>query len=377
MYKINEKRLLNEFFKILSIKSPTKKEKALSVYLEEQFKKLGMTVTIDDAGKKFGGQTGNLIARFIPKFIKNNSPIFLGAHMDTVSVEGEIVPFITEDLIIKNRNNKTILGADDKAAIAAIIEAMRVINEHELQTGIIYIILTVGEETALLGSKFINMDDIEADIGFVFDADGNVGTIINKAPFHNRIDLKITGKASHAGVSPEKGINSIKAAAFAISNTDSGRIDDETTCNIGRIEGGTETNVVPETTIVNIETRSMNEKKLENLTSRIIDNFHKSSCEYKAKLEYSVLREYDGYEIEENNIAVRIARNAIEKIGRKPRLRPTGGGSDTNNFNSKNKIAVNLTSGFENCHSTEEYISFEELKKLAELIIEICTYEER
>lgn len=377
MYKINEKRLLNEFFKILSIKSPTKKEKALSVYLEEQFKKSGMTVTIDDTGKKIDGQTGNLIAKFIPKFIKNNPPIFLGAHMDTVSVEGEIIPFITEDLIIKNRNDRTILGADDKAAIAAIIEAIRVINEYELQAGIIYIILTVGEETALLGSKFINMDNVEADIGFVFDADGNVGTIINKAPFHNRIDLKITGKASHAGVSPEKGINSIKAAAFAIANTDSGRIDDETTCNIGRIEGGTETNVVPETTIVNIETRSMNENKLEKLTNQIIDNFHKSACEYKAKLKYSVLREYDGYEIEENNIAVRIARNAIEKIGRKPGLRPTGGGSDTNNFNSKNKTAVNLTSGFENCHSAEEYISFEELKKLTELIIEICTYEER
>ncbi len=377
MYEINEKRLLDEFFTILSIKSPTKKEGKLALYLEEQFKKSGLEVTIDDTGHKIEGQTGNLIARFMPKYIKNNPPIFLSAHMDTVMVEDEIIPFISDDLIIKNKNDKNILGADDKAAIAAIIEAVRVINEYELQTGIIYIILTVGEETALLGSKYINLDNIEADIGFVFDADGDVGTIINKAPFHNRIDLKITGKAAHAGVNPEKGINSIKAAAFAISNTFSGRIDDETTCNIGRIEGGTETNVVPETTIVSVEARSMNENRLEKITDQVIGNFQESAEEYKAGLEYKVLREYDGYKIEENNIAVRIAKKAIENIGIKPKLRPTGGGSDTNNFNSKNKIAVNLTSGFENCHSVDEYISFEELKKLAKLVIEICICEER
>ena len=376
MYRINEKRLLNEFFKILSIKSPTKKEGELSVYLEEQLKKAGLDVIIDDTGNKIGGEAGNIIARFTPKFIKNNQPIFLSAHMDTVMVEKEIIPSISDDMLIRNKNNKDILGADDKAAIAAIIEAVKVINEYELRTGIIYIIFTVGEETALLGSKNINMDNIESDIGFVFDADGKVGTIINKAPFHNRIDLKITGKASHAGVSPEKGINSIKAAAFAISNTLSGRIDDETTCNIGKIEGGTETNVVPETTTVSIEARSMNENKLEKITNQIIENFIKSAAEYSAKLEYKVLREYDGYEVDENNIAVRIAKKAIEKIGITPRLKPTGGGSDTNNFNSKNKIAVNLTTGFENCHSVDEYIPFDELKKLTKLIIEICTFEE-
>ncbi|MDD3520079.1 MAG: M20/M25/M40 family metallo-hydrolase [Actinomycetota bacterium] len=377
MYKINEKRLLNEFFKILSIKSPTKKEGMLAVYLEEELKKTGLQVSVDDTGKKIGGQTGNIIAKFTPKFIKNNQPIFLSAHMDTVSVEDKIVPFMSDDMLIKNKTGKDILGADDKAAIAAIIEAIKVINEFELQTGIIYIILTVGEETGLLGSKHIDMNNIEADVGFVFDADGDIGTVINKAPFHNRIDIKVIGKASHAGVSPEKGINSIKAAAFAICNTSSGRIDEETTCNIGKIKGGIETNVVPETTIVNIEARSMHEEKLEKVTKEIVDNFRKATDEYKAKLEYEISREYDGYSFDENNIAVKTAKRAIEKIGIKPRLRPTGGGSDTNNFNAKNKIAINLASGFENCHSVDEYISFNELIKLAKLIIEICIFGER
>jgi len=371
-YKINEKRLLGKFLKILSIRSHSKKEGELALYLKHQLEKIGLETMIDDVGSKINGETGNLIAKFTPKFIKNNIPIFLSAHMDTVSVEGDIIPFISDDNLIRNKNTKAILGADDKAAISSILEALKVINEFEIHTGIIYAIFTVGEESGLLGSKNIDMSGIEADIGFVFDADGDVGIIINKAPFHNRIDLKVIGKASHAGVNPEKGINSIKAAAYAISNTFSGRIDEETTCNIGKIIGGTETNVVPEITTISAEARSMNESKLEAVTWQIIENFKKSVNEYKALLEYNIMREYDGYEINEKEDAVEIAKNAIRKIGLNPVLKPTGGGSDTNNYNSKSKIAINLSSGFHNCHSNEEYISFNELKKLTELIINIC-----
>lgn len=376
-YKINEKRLLDEFFKILSIKSPTKKEGELALYLKNHLEKIGLEVFIDDTGNKINGETGNLIAKFTPKFIKNNIPIFLCAHMDTVSIEGDIIPYISGNNIIKNKNTKTILGADDKAAISSILEALKVINDFEIHTGIIYVVFTVGEETGLLGSKNMDMSSIEADIGFVFDSDGDIGMIINRAPFHNRIDLKVIGKASHAGVNPEKGINSIKAAAYAISNTFSGRVDEETTCNIGKINGGTETNVVPEITIINAEARSVKESKLEAITKQIVENFEKSVKEYNASLEYNIQREYDGYEINENEDAIVIAKNAIKKIGLKPILKSTGGGSDTNNYNSKGKIAVNLSSGYHNCHSNEEYIYFDELKKLTDLIINICILNER
>lgn len=372
MYKINTERLLNSFFKILSINSFSKKEKEFSEYIKSEFDKLGLITNIDEAGKTIGGSTGNLIAKFTPEYIKNNQPVFLSAHMDTVFAENPINPYLTENNLIQNKNPKTILGADDKAAIAAMVEAVNVIKEYKLGTKIFYIILTVAEEIGLLGSKNIDLTGIDADIGFVFDADGPVGTIINKAPYHNRLDLKITGKASHAGVNPEKGINSIKAAALALAQIPSGRIDKDTTCNVGIIKGGTQTNIVPEITTVNIEIRSMDEKKLEKITGQIVASFKIAAADYKAKLEYKIYREYNGYKIGVNNHAVKIAKKALKNISIIPRMQPSGGGSDTNNFNSKNKIAINLSSGFENCHSADEYIPLEELEKLTKLIIEIC-----
>ncbi|MCL6087147.1 MAG: M20/M25/M40 family metallo-hydrolase, partial [Actinobacteria bacterium] len=233
-FNVNKKRFLKDFFTILKIKSLSKDELKLSLYVKNELEKLGFKVAIDDCGKNFGGQTGNLIATYIPKIVKNNLPIFLSAHLDTVRYEGNTLPEITDGKVI-NKNKKAVLGADDKAAIAAIIEAFKFITENNIATGIIHIIFSVGEELSLFGSKYINLDLIDAEYGFVFDSDGDIGTVINRAPFHNRINFKITGKASHAGGSPEKGINSIKSAALAITNIKSGRIDEETTCNIGVI----------------------------------------------------------------------------------------------------------------------------------------------
>jgi len=288
--------------------------------------------------------------------------------------KNEIEP-VEENGKIVNKNKTDILGADDKAAVAAILEALKVIREFEIACGIVYVIFTVGEELALFGSRHIDLTDIEAELGFVFDSDGDVGVIINKAPYHNRINIKVIGKASHAGVCPEKGINSIKSAAESICKISSGRIDYESTCNIGIIKGGIETNIVPEITEISAEARSMSESKLENISEDIISCFKESSVKWGTKLEYEILREYDGYEIQENSLIINIAKNAIKKIGLTPTLRSTGGGSDTNNFNSKGKFAVNLSCGIENCHSKDEYIKIEELEKLAALIVEIIRFD--
>jgi len=373
---VNKKRLLDNFFNLLKIKSPTKNERELAIYLKSKLEELGLSTFIDDVEKNFGGSCGNLIAKYTPKKAKNNPPIFLCAHMDTVNFEGEIIPELNNDGIIKNKNNTCILGADDKAAIAAILEALNLINDYGIETGTIYLIFTVGEETALLGSKYIDLNLIDAKIGFVFDADGDVGSIINKAPYHNRIHFTVIGKAAHAGVAPEKGINSIKAASLAISNIYSGRVDNKTTCNIGVINGGIETNIVPEKTSVKAEARSLEISKLNEITNKMIEEFKKAAKDFRAKVEYELNREYDGYEIDENSICVKIAKNAIKKIGREPLIKSSGGGSDTNNFNSKGKYAINLSAGIENCHSQEEYIKFSELVKLTELIVEICRFDE-
>lgn len=372
-YKLSIDRLIRNFFNILRIKSISKNERELFSYVKNEFESLGIKVFEDGCGGKFGGNTGNLIATYIPKIIKNNPPIFLSAHLDTVWHEEAIEPEIVDGKII-NRNGNEILGSDDKAAIAAISEVLKILVENNVPTGIIYIVLSVGEELALFGSRYLDMSLIDAQYGFVFDSDGDIGTIINKAPFHNRINFKIKGKASHAGVSPEKGINSIKSAALAISNINSGRIDEETTCNIGIIRGGVETNIVPEITEVQTEARSMNVDKLNKVTNEIIKEFKKASEITGTRLEYEILREYDGYEITPDSITVKIAEYALKKIGIKAKIKSTGGGSDTNNFNFKGKLAVNLSSGIENCHSKEEYIKVEELGKLVKLIIEICRF---
>ena len=372
-YKLNIDTLLNNFFEILKIKSISRNERSLFNFVKEKLENLGLKVFEDDCGNNFGGNTGNLIATYIPKTIKNNLPIFLSAHLDTVPHNLDIEPTIIEGKIINN-NNSEILGSDDKAAIAAILEAMSFLVKNNIPTGIIYIIFTVGEELALFGSRFLDTSLIDAQNGFIFDADGAVGSIINKAPYHNRLNFIVKGKASHAGVSPEKGINSIKSAALAITTIPSGRIDSETTCNIGIIKGGIETNIVPQLTEVNAEARSMNENKLDKLTNDIVGHFQRASKLSGTSLEYNVLREYDGYEISPDSSTIKIAEYALKKIGINPRLKSTGGGSDTNNFNSKGIEAVNLSTGIENCHSSDEYIPVEELGRLVKLVIEICRF---
>ncbi|MCE5330416.1 M20/M25/M40 family metallo-hydrolase [bacterium] len=374
-FELNKENFLKNFFDVLKIRSISGDELELSAYVKNELEKLGLKVLIDDCGKKFGGNTGNIIAKYIPKTLKNNPPVFLNAHLDTVKYNDEncITPEIVKGKII-NRNKNCILGADDKAAVCAILEALKFLIKNNVQSGIIYIIFSVGEELALFGSRYIDMSSIDAEYGFVFDSEGDIGTIINKAPFHNRINIKVKGKASHAGVSPEKGINSIKSAAMAISNINSGRLDEETTCNIGVIKGGVETNIVPEITEVKSEVRSINVHKLDKVTNELICEFKKASEIFQTKLEYEILREYNGYEIKEDAMPVKIAGYAIKKLGITPCIRSTGGGSDTNNFNSKGKQAVNLSSGIENCHSNEEFIKVEELAKLIKLIIEICRF---
>jgi len=373
-YKLSIDTLLENFFEILKIRSISKDERYLFEYVKTKLENLGLKVHEDDCGNSFGGNTGNLIATYTPEVIKNNPPIFLSAHLDTVPHSSITEPEIVEGKIV-NKNRSEILGADDKAAIAAMLEALSFLKLNNIPTGIIYLILTVGEELALFGSRYIDFNSIDAQYGFVFDAHGNVGSIINKAPYHNRINLTIRGRASHAGVSPEKGINSIKSAALAITNIVSGRIDSETTCNIGIIKGGVETNIVPEITEVHAEARSMGIDKLNKVTDEMIAQFKKASQMSNTTLEFEVLREYDGYEISPDSMTVKIAQYALRKTGIIPKIQSTGGGSDTNNFNSKGRQAVNLSTGIENCHSVEEYIKVEELGKLVKLIIEICRFD--
>jgi len=277
-----------------------------------------------------------------------------------------------DDSIIRNKNVKCILGGDDKVAVAAIIEVLRYIIENNIKTGDIYIIFTISEEIGVVGAKHVDMDKVGAEYGFVFDSHGDIGTIYNQAPYQNSIDAEFTGKAAHAGIEPEKGINSIKAAAIAISNIRFGRLDHETTANIGKINGGVARNIVPENTKIILEARSLEESKLETVTGEMIASLKSASTDTGCKLKYELIREYDGFIISPEEIPLKIASNALKRTGIEPKIASSGGGSDINVFNSKGKRAVNLSSGMENVHTNSEYVKISQLEKLAQLILEIC-----
>ena len=372
---VNKERLLKTLIELLKIKSPSKNEKQIVDYVEKKIREFGLEVYKDSCGKKFGSNAGNIIAVY--KSIESQpskcKSVFLGAHMDTVKLNGDVNPIIVDGRII-NKNSKCILGGDDKIAIAAIMEALQIIKEKRIPAGDIYILFTISEEIGVLGAKYLDLEKVKADYGFVFDAEGDIGVIYNKAPYHNSINAEFIGKAAHAGIEPEKGISSIKAASSAINNIKFGRIDNETTCNIGKINGGDGRNIVPERTKVEAEARSLELSKLKKITDLIISGFKKGAEKYNARLEYEIIREFDGFEISADEVPMIIAKKAIERLGIKPEIKSSGGGSDINIFNSKGKIAINLSAGMEKVHTNKEYVEINQVEKLVALILEICSY---
>lgn len=368
---INKKRLTDLFIELVSIKSPSGNEKEIVSYTSKILEDLGLDVKIDDSGKKYGSNSGNITAYYKGSSKDGRLPIFLGAHLDTVRVDGDIEPVI-EKGIISNKNDY-ILGGDDKVAVAAILEALKVIVENNIPSGDIYIVFTISEEIGIVGAKYVDIGRVRAKYGFVFDAHGDVGTIYNRAPYQNSIDAEFTGKAAHAGIEPEKGIDSIKAAALAISNIKTGRIDNETTSNIGKITGGQARNIVPEKTKILLEARSLDPSKLKKITDSMIGSLKGAAKESGTRLDYKLIREYKGFNIDRGEIPLKAALSALKSIGIKPAVASSGGGSDINVFNAKGKRAVNLSSGMENVHTSSEYVKAEQLVKLAELIMELCT----
>ena len=250
---INRERLLAEFFELTKIDSPTMNERQIADLLKNRLDSMGMEVSEDEAGLTIGGNCGNILA-----YLKGNFPmapvVLLSAHMDTVDPCLNIEPVLQDGLITSA--GSTILGADDKAGIAPIMEALRTIQEQSIPHGDIQVIFNVAEEGGLHGSKNLDKTLLKADLGFVLDCSGGPGEIILAAPGQNRINVTIKGRASHAGVVPEGGISAIVVAAKAIASMQTGRIDDETTSNIGTIQGGRATNIVAERVEITCETRS-------------------------------------------------------------------------------------------------------------------------
>jgi len=365
---VNEKRLVESFMELVKIDSISREERSLADFLIEKLEDLGLEVIIDQAGEKVKSNCGNIIARFKGN-IKEVTPIMFSAHMDTVVPGKNINPLLKGEKILSS--GKTILGADDKAAIAALLEALHIIKEDNISCGDIEIVFSICEEIGLKGAKNLDISELKSQIGFVLDAGGRVGKIYTTAPSQNSLEIIIHGKSAHAGANPEEGINAIQVAGFALSRMKLGRIDEETTTNIGVISGGKATNIVPDKVTLKGEVRSRNEEKLEKYTEQLKKITENTAQEFKAKAEVKINKEYHCYNLSTDDRVVKIAIKAAKDMGLEPLLHPSGGGSDANVFNKKGFPSVVLAVGMEKVHTLEEYILIKELKNTVEYVLSI------
>lgn len=364
---INRNRIVEEFIKYVQIDSETLSEGDFACFIKKELEELGLIVEIDGAGEIVGSNTGNVIATLEGN--RDGETIMFSCHMDTVTPGKGIKPIIKDDVIYSD--GTTILGGDNKAGIAAIIEAIKVIKAENIPHATVQLAFSIAEETGLHGAKNLDYSKIKAKKAFVLDSGGNPGEIIIKGPSQDKIEVKIHGKAAHAGVCPEAGISAIQVAAEAISNMNLLRIDEDTTANIGIINGGQATNIVcPEVSIVG-EARSTKIEKLDKQTNHMVECFKNAGEKFGVEVEVTTTRMYGPFIVDENDDIVNHAKKACEAIGATPYTAATGGGSDTNILNCNGIKAINLGIGEKGAHTLGEHLKIEDLVKDAELVLEL------
>ena len=364
-----EDRVLNTFLQLVRIDSETYHEGAVVDYVCETARGSGFESYVDNAGKAIGGEAGNVYIK-IPASGVDAPPIIFCAHLDTVSPGRDIEPVVRGDRVISG--GETVLGADCKAGVAVIIELMRLSAEGGLKHGPLELILTVAEEKQLQGVRHLEWGRIEAHHAYVLDGAGGVGEVINSSPTQDNLEFVFNGKAAHAGVEPEKGTNAIYGAAWAVSLMHLGRIDSETTANIGVIEGGRAVNIVPDRVVVQGEVRSLDLKKLEEQRKSMMRAAMEAEASVGVGVEVKVERVYDGYLIEPKDPLILLASEAGKAMGIKIEVKNSGGGSDANFLNGQGIKSVVLSMGVREPHTTHEYLDIQELHKLVRLCSEIA-----
>lgn len=362
-------QVLNRLQRLLAYSSPSRKESDLSREIISQLEELDIQTTIHSINGSYRGNCGNLLATLPPRN-KDKRTITFNAHMDTVETE-EPPNYKISGKTIK-ANGELAIGLDDKVGIAAIIEAVARIKESNIDHGRINLLFTVSEEIGLIGAKGFDINLIKDSLVYVLDSHGSPGTIVNKAPSQVSLDFLITGKPAHSGVEPEKGISAIVAASNAIWNMNLGRIDESTTANVGTINGGIARNIVPDSVKIKAEARSHDAKKLQDQIDHMIGTLEESCRAHGCEFSYDLVEEYESYSLEESDEIVKLAFEAVEKSGIKPSIESTGGGSDTNIFNTSGVPALVLSCGYYNPHTPKEYAEIDELEKTVEILINLA-----
>jgi tripeptide aminopeptidase len=365
---VNRDRLIEMFVELARQNTPPRQELAAAELSKARLEALGFDCFYDQAGVKVGGNVGNLIA-FKNGTIKNAPSIFFSAHFDTVEPTPGLEPIIDEDTI--RSDGKTIVGADDKCGVAAIVEAMYLLEEEEIPHGDIQLLLTICEEIGLVGASVMDPKDIRAQYGFVLDSGPPIGSAIYQAPTQDIFEVFLTGKPSHAGAAPEEGISAIRIASKAIADMKLGRIDAETTANVGIIQGGNATNIIAEHVYLKCEARSRNIEKLDKQRQHMFDKFQNAADELGGKCEMKSFRAYDGYELPMDCPALLMVETAAEAAGLEFFLRVTGGGADANYFNKFGIPTTVLACGMQNIHTHDEFVLISDMIKSAELVVAI------
>ncbi len=375
---INLERLATVFTTLCEIDSPSKQEGRVAAFLTSLFTEMGAEVFEDDSAARTGADCGNLFVRF-PGGGLDREPVFFNCHMDTV-VPATGVRVRREGEVFTSAGD-TVLGSDDKAGIASLIEVMRTLQEKNIPHGPVEYVFTTCEEVGLLGVKALDPKQIAAKIGYALDSSG-INRVVVGAPAANRIRAGITGLASHAGLAPEKGISAIHLAARAIARLELGRLDQESSANIGLIKGGTATNIVPESVIVEGEVRSHDVSLLKEHTEHIravfqeeVDNWAPSRGTPGAKpsLQFAVTDDYPVMKLAQDSAVIRRVEAAARTRGVHLDYVVAGGGSDANIFNSFGLQCAILSTGMDRVHSTRETIKLSDMALTAELVLAILT----
>jgi tripeptide aminopeptidase len=366
--EVKQDRLVELFTTLCSINSPSRQEREVAEYVKGFLRGLGLEVREDHAAQQVEGNANNLIAT-LPANISGVPRIFFSAHLDTVEPNPN-VKIIQENGIIRT-DGSTILGADDKAGVSAILEAIRIVVENNLPHGQIQLLFTVCEEIGLRGARAMDLSLVESDFGFVYDSGPPIGTVVSQTPTHDTLEVRLIGKPAHAGVEPEKGINAIEIAAHAIARMRLGRLDEETTANIGTIHGGHAINIVCPEVHLRAEARSRTMAKVNAQIAHMIECFERAAQERGGRAEIHHERHYEGYQLTEEDLPVRVVHAAARKIGLEPLMRPTGGGADANIFIARGLPCCVVGTAMEKVHTHEEFVQVENLARSVDLTLAI------
>jgi tripeptide aminopeptidase len=358
--------VLDLFVELAALPSPPGEERAVADIVIQYLRDLGLTVDEDDAGARVGSTMGNVYAR-VEATADGGTPLFFCAHLDTVPPEGPIDP-VVGDGVVRNAAD-TILGADNKSAVAVMLDATRrVVAENRPHAGI-ELLFTPKEEVGLLGAAAFDHARLQARIGYVYDQAAPIGDVILGAPHSRSMEVRFHGRAAHSGMYPEEGRSAIAAAARAIADLRLGRIDDETTANVGIIHGGTAGNIIPEWCTFLAEARAHDERKLQDVVQEMLDAISFAAGLADCEVETEVHKSYRGYRFKRDDDVVRIAHAALEGAGFTPSYGLSGGAADANVFNERGLRCLNLANGMQDIHTPDEHIAVQDLERMVDVTL--------